>query len=121
MKAVFENIQDYIAQFPADIQNRLQTIRTLGHTIIPNAQEAIKYNMPTLMVNNKNVFHFAAFKHHIGIYPLPHTIEVLQNEISGYVQGKGSIQFPNEKPLPIELIKTIITVRFQELSSKNQT
>ncbi|MCA1949461.1 MAG: DUF1801 domain-containing protein [Treponema sp.] len=121
MKAVIENIQDYIAQFPADIQNRLQTIRTLGHTIIPNAEEAIKYNMPTLMVNNKNVFHFAAFKHHIGIYPLPYTIEVLQKEISGYSQGKGSIQFPNEKPLPVELIKTIITVRFQELSSQNQT
>lgn len=121
MKAVIDNVQDYIAQFPVDIQNRLQTIRTLGHTIIPNAEEAIKYNMPTLMVNNKNVFHFAAFKHHIGIYPLPHTIKVLQKELSGFAKGKGSIQFPHDTPLPLELIKKIITIRFQELSSQNQT
>jgi len=109
-----QEIKLYFNQFSKDIQGRLQTIRTIAFELIPDTSEAIKYRMPTIMYKQNNVFHYAAFKNHIGIYPLPHTLEQLQDELKGYVQGKGSIQFPHDEPLPLPIIRKIIMVRFQE-------
>ena len=80
----------------------------------PEAVEAISYQMPTFKLNGKNLVYFAAFKNHIGFYPIPSGIEAFKKELSSYKQGKGSVQFPIEKPIPYDLVKEIVIFRMKE-------
>jgi uncharacterized protein YdhG (YjbR/CyaY superfamily) len=106
-------IDAYIAYFPKDVQVILEKIRQTIGKAAPNAEEAIKYQMPTFTLNG-NLVHFAAFKNHIGFYPVPTGIEKFKKELSGYKGGKGSVQFPLDKPIPYELISKIVKFRVQE-------
>ena len=104
------DIDTYIAGFPENIQGMLEKVRATVREAAPEAEEAIKYGMPTLTLNG-NLVHFAAFKNHIGFYPAPAGIEEFKNELAGYKGAKGSIQFPLDKPLPLDLIAKITTYR----------
>jgi uncharacterized protein YdhG (YjbR/CyaY superfamily) len=106
-------MDEYIANFPKDVQVILQKIRTAIRKAAPNAEETIKYQMPTFTLKG-NLVHFAAFKNHIGFYPVPTGIEKFKKELSGYVGGKGSVQFPLDQPIPYELISKIVKFRVQE-------
>lgn len=103
-----KNIDEYIAEFPADIQAMLEQIRAIIAKTAPTAEEAIKYAIPTFVLNGRNLVHFAAFKNHIGFYPTPTGIESFQKELSKYKQGKGSVQFPLDEPMPLALITKIV-------------
>ena len=117
--AVFRSIDEYIATFPKDIQKILQEIRAAIHATAPEAAEKISYQMPTFYLNG-NLVHFAAFKKHIGFYPVPSGIEAFKKELSVYAQGKGSVQFPLDKPMPIPLIKKIVKFRAAENMKKTK-
>lgn len=106
--ATAKNIDDYIAGFPKEIQAMLQQIRATIRKAAPGAEEAIKYAIPTFVMNGKNLVHFAAFKNHIGFYPTPTGIESFKKELSKYKQGKGSVQFPLDEPMPLALITKIV-------------
>ena len=112
MKTV-KNIDEYILSFPVDVQKKLRDIRNLVKKIIPQAEETIKYSMPTFVLNG-NLLHFAAFKNHIGLYPTPSAIIKFKKELSKYSTSKGAIQFPIDKPLPMNLINKIIKFRIAE-------
>ena len=117
------NIDDYIAGFPADIQAMLNQIRATIKKSAPTAEEAIKYAIPTFVLNGRNLVHFAAFKNHIGFYPTPTGIESFQKELSKYKQGKGSVQFPLDEPMPLALITKIVKfnmVRNAEVIAKKK-
>lgn len=103
-----KNIDDYIAAFPKEIQAMLEQIRATISKVAPTAEEAIKYAIPTFVLNGRNLVHFAAFKNHIGFYPTPTGIESFQKELSKYKQGKGSVQFPLDEPMPLALITKIV-------------
>lgn len=103
-----KDIDDYIAGFPGEVQDMLQQIRAAIQKVVPGAQEDIKYAIPTFVLNGKNLVHFAAFKHHIGFYPTPTGIESFKKELSKYKQGKGSVQFPLDQPMPLKLITEIV-------------
>lgn len=103
-----KDIDDYIAGFPGEVQDMLQQIRAAIQKVVPDAQEDIKYAIPTFVLNGKNLVHFAAFKHHIGFYPTPTGIESFKKELSKYKQGKGSVQFPLDQPMPLKLITEIV-------------
>lgn len=103
-----KNIDEYIAAFPPDIQALLEQIRATISKVVPTAEEAIKYAIPTFMLNGRNLVHFAAFKNHIGFYPTPTGIESFKKELSKYKQGKGSVQFPLDEPMPLALITKIV-------------
>ena len=107
------NIDNYIKQFTPSIQEKLNSIRLLIHKLDPTSEEAIKYRMPTFILNG-NLVHFAAFKNHIGFYPTPSGINTFKNELSKYKTSKGAIQFPLNKPLPLPLIKKIVRFRIAE-------
>ena len=111
--AAAKNIDEYIAGFPPDVQAILQKIRTTIKKAAPEAEEAIKYRMPTFTLKG-NLVHFAAFKNHIGFYPVPTGIEKFKRELSVYEGGKGSVQFPLDKPIPYGLISKIVKFRVQE-------
>lgn len=103
-----KNIDEYISAFPEEIQAMLQKIRTTISKVAPGATEDIKYAIPTFVLNGKNLVHFAAFKHHIGFYPTPVGIKSFEKELSKYKQGKGSVQFPLDQPMPLKLITEIV-------------
>lgn len=95
----------------------LESIRITIRKAAPDATEAISYAIPTFKLNG-NLVHFAAFKNHIGFYPTPTGIEEFEKELSVYKQGKGSVQFPIDKPLPLDLISKIVKYRIRKNSEK---
>lgn len=118
MNNSFKTIDEYIQNFPDDIQERLQKIRATIKDAAPEAEEAISYAMPTFKLNG-NLVHFAAFTNHIGFYPAPSGMEEFQEELSLYKSGKGSVQFPLDKPLPLDLVSKIVKYRVnQNLENK---
>jgi len=110
-------IDEYISSFPKDIQKVLEEIRSAIRKAAPDAVEAISYGIPTFKLNG-NLVHFAAFKNHIGFYPTPNGIEEFEKELSVYKQGKGSVQFPLDKPLPLTLITKIVKYRAKKNTEK---
>jgi uncharacterized protein YdhG (YjbR/CyaY superfamily) len=106
-------IEEYIAQFPEEIQEILQKLREEIKKAAPEATEKISYQMPTFYYHG-NLVHFAAYKKHIGFYPTPSGIEAFQEEISKYKWAKGSVQFPINKPIPYDLVRQIVLYRVQE-------
>jgi uncharacterized protein YdhG (YjbR/CyaY superfamily) len=113
MNANIENIDAYIAGFPEEMQTLLQQVRATVHKAAPKAEEAIKYGIPTFVLNG-NLVHFGGFKNHVGFYPAPTGIKAFQKELSVYKQGKGSIQFPSDKAMPLALITKIVKYRVQQ-------
>jgi len=112
-KNKFNTIDEYISTFPDDIQNILQKVKQTIIEAAPDAEEAISYQIPTFKLNG-NLVHFAAFKNHIGFYPAPSGQKAFQKELSVYKSGKGSVQFPLDKPIPLSLIKKIVKYRVKE-------
>ena len=112
-----KTIDEYISSFPPDVQEILQKLRKLIHEIVPEAEEAMAYGIPTFTLNG-NLVHFAAFEHHIGFYPTPSGIEAFRNELSVYKHAKGSVQFPLDQPIPYDLVRRIIEYRVREVRAK---
>ncbi len=110
-------IDKYISSFPTETQLLLQQIRACIHKAAPQATEAMKYAMPTFVLNG-NLVHFAGYKNHIGFYPAPSGIEAFKPELSVYKTSKGAIQFPLNKPLPLNLITQIVEYRVAENEAK---
>ncbi len=107
----YSNIDEYISNFPAEVQLKLEEMRSILHSLVPDAEEAISYGIPTLKYKKKNLIHFAAFKAHIGLYPGAKTIEDFLPELSKYNTSKGTVQFPLSEKLPVALIKKITKYR----------
>lgn len=108
-------IDIYIDAFPLTVKNKLKQMRELIRNNAPLATEAIKYGMPTFVLNG-NLVHFAAFKNHIGFYPTPSAIKKFEKDIGEYKYSKGAIQFPLDENLPEELIVKIVKFRVAENS-----
>ena len=112
-----ESIDEYIAGFPEAVQRVLERVRAVIQAVAPDAQEAIKYRLPTFLLNG-NLVHFGAFKNHIGFYPTPSGIEKFKDDLSVYESAKGSVQFPLDEPMPLELIAKIVEFRATEARAK---
>jgi uncharacterized protein YdhG (YjbR/CyaY superfamily) len=112
-----QTIDEYIAGYSEDIQNILNTIRSTIQDAAPEAKEKISYGMPTFELHG-NLVHFAAFKKHIGFYPVPSGIEKFKKELSKYKGAKGSVQFPLDEKMPLELISKIVKFRVKESLAK---
>ena len=104
------NISEYIATFPAEVREILETVRATIQKAAPKAEEAISYDIPTFKLNG-NLVHFAGYAKHIGFYPGAAGIEAFKNEIASYKNAKGSVQFPLDKPMPLGLITKIVKYR----------
>ncbi len=100
-------IDEYIAGFPRDIQQALKSIRMTIRKAAPQAEEAIKYAMPTF-TQNGNLIHFAAYKNHIGIYPVPRNDEAFKKSLAVYEGEKSTMRIPLDAPLPLTLISQIV-------------
>jgi uncharacterized protein YdhG (YjbR/CyaY superfamily) len=108
------NIDDYIAGFPEETQKVLELLRTTIRKAIPNGEEAISYAIPAFTRKGRYVIYFAGYKNHVSVYPAPRGNEVFKKELSAYKGGKGTVQFPLDKPLPLKLITRIVKFRVAE-------
>lgn len=113
MNTNLSTIDDYLSVFPPEVQASLEKIRRLIAKAAPKASEAIKYGIPTFVLNG-NLIHFAAYRTHIGLYPTPDLINAFRTELQTYKTSKGAIQFPLDQPLPWKLIKKIIAYRIKQ-------
>jgi uncharacterized protein YdhG (YjbR/CyaY superfamily) len=113
-KRQFQTIDDYIASFPQEVREKLHLLRQTIKEIAPEAEEAIKYRMPTFVFHG-NLVYFAAWKKHIGLYPITSAMEASIPELSAYsTSGRGTIQFPLDDPLPVSLIQKLVASRVKE-------
>lgn len=115
----YKDVNEFIAEFPEDIQLILEKIRATIQQAAPDAKEAIKYGMPTFVLNG-NLVHFAAYKNHIGFYPAPTGIDAFIGELAQYRTGKGTIQFPVDKPIPYDLVTKVVKFRVEENLKKHK-
>ena len=111
------SIDEYIAQFEPEVQAKLRAMRELIRRAAPAATERISYGIPTFHLNG-NLVHFAAFKRHIGFYPTSSAVAAFDSELTAYRRAKGSIQFPLDQPLPLELIRRMVELRVAENAAK---
>ncbi len=115
----FSSVTEYISSFPKDTQKILLQVRETIRAAAPEAQEKIGYNMPAYALNGPLVY-FAAYEHHIGFYATPTGHEKFAKELAKYKQGKGSVQFPIDEPMPLALIKKIVSFRAKENKEKKK-
>jgi uncharacterized protein YdhG (YjbR/CyaY superfamily) len=115
-----DTIDNYIKGFPPEVQNILEKIRETIRKNAPEASETIKYGIPTF-VQNGNLVHFAGYKKHIGFYPSPSGIAAFTDETTIYHTGKGTLQFPMNKPIPYSLISKIVKFRVNENQNKQKS
>lgn len=122
MKTTYNDIDEYINSFPEEVQEVLKKIRLTIKQAAPDAEESINYNMPAFKTYGKPLVYFAAFENHIGFYATPSGHQEFTKDLSQYKQGKGSVQFPLDKPIPFDLISkiTLFRVKENELKSKKK-
>lgn len=111
------NIDEYIAGFPPNVQESMQKIRAIVREAAPDAEETLKYRMPTFVLHG-NLVHFAGFQNHIGLYPTPSAIQAFSGDLADYESAKGSVQFPLNRPVPFALIKRMVEFRVNETRAK---
>ena len=120
-KKVFKSVDEYINTFSGETKARLQSLRDLFKSAVPEAQEAISYNIPTFKLNGKYLVYFAGYKNHISIYPIPRVDEELGKELLPFVKGKGTLQFPLSSPLPLELILRVLDCLLKDNIEKSKS
>ncbi len=113
-----EAIDAYIQTFPPEVQQVLDQVRATIRENAPDAIEIFSYGMPGYQLNKKPLVYFAGYKKHIGLYATPSGHQAFEQELSPYKQGKGSVQFPLDAPMPLELIARMVAFRVQENKRK---
>ncbi len=116
MKKEIASVDQYIADFTPEVQERLHQVREIILQEVPDAEECISYGMPTYK-RNGNLVHFGGFAGHIGLYPTPSGINEFTERLQAYTFAKGSVRFPHNRPLPLDLIRDIVKFRASENNS----
>ena len=113
------NVEEYLQQFEGVCRDRLSQVRQIILKEAPDAVESISYGMPAYKTFGKPLVYFAGYAKHIGLYATPSGYAAFEAELASYKQGKGSVQFPHNQPLPEDLIRRIVAFRTQENIDRN--
>ena len=113
-KTNYQSIDEYIAACPEESQTYLMQIRKLIYSLVPETKEKISYQIACFELNSKNLIHFAGWKKHVSLYPVPAGNEAFNKAIAKYADGKGTVKFPLDKPLPIKLIEKAVKYRLAD-------
>ena len=119
-KTNFQSIDEYIAACPPDSQDYLRQIRKLIRSLVPDAKEKISYQMAAFERNGKNLIHFAGWKKHVSLYPVPAGSDAFERQIAKYAGGKGTLKFPLDEPLPIKLIERVVKLHLEANKKKTK-
>lgn len=118
MRTQYATIDEYIASFPPEVQEKLRSIRAVIHATVPDAEETIRYAIPTFRLNGRNLVHFAGFRDHISFFPTASGVNHFRGELSPYTISKGTIRFPLDEPMPLDLVERITHFRAEEIRSR---
>ena len=110
----FKTIDEYIKTYPKDFQKILKSVKQAIKEVVPEADEVISYQIPAFKLNGYYVVYIAGWKNHISLYPAPKGNVAFKKELSAYKGGKGTVQFPLDKPMPLSLIRKIVKYRVKE-------
>lgn len=113
------SVESYFSKFDKEIQNRLEKIREAVKELAPQATERICMGIPTFDLDGKWFIHYGAYKKHTGFYPDPETIEAFADDLKGFKTTKGAVQFPHNKPLPMDLIRRMTEYRKKQMESQD--
>ncbi|MDR6906035.1 uncharacterized protein YdhG (YjbR/CyaY superfamily) [Agromyces sp. 3263] len=104
MAAAPETVDDYVASFPPEVREVLERVRAAIHAGVPDGAEKVRYGMGAVMLGGRYAIHFAGWKHHVGLYPVPAFDGALEAEVAPYRSKKDTVNFPFAKPVPYQLI-----------------
>jgi uncharacterized protein YdhG (YjbR/CyaY superfamily) len=111
----FATMDQYIGSFPEDVQVILEEVRRRIQNVAPEAGETISYQIPTMTLGGRHLVYFAAWKHHISVYPVPAVVdESFEQELAPYRAGRGTVRFPLNKPIPYGLIERLVALLVQQ-------
>jgi uncharacterized protein YdhG (YjbR/CyaY superfamily) len=119
-RKIAKDMDEYINSFPKEVQALLQQVRATIKKAAPGVEEKISYGIPAFNLNNRYLVYFAGFKNHISVYPAPRGSEEFKEKLAKYKGGKGTVQFPLDKPLPLSLITQIVKFKVKENKEKNE-
>ncbi len=114
----FQSLDEYIAACPPNSQAYLREIRNLIRVLVPDAKEKISYQIACFELNGMNLIHFAGWKKHVSLYPVPAGSEAFGRQIAKYVDGKGTLKFPLDEPLPLGLIERVVKLHLEANKKK---
>jgi uncharacterized protein YdhG (YjbR/CyaY superfamily) len=114
------DIDTYINSFDNEMKAHLTKLRGIIREVAPKAHEQMSYGMPAYKLNGKPLVYFGGFAHHVGFYATPNGHDAFKEEFAKYKQGKGSVQFPNDQPLPVDLIRRVVAYRRDTLLKKEE-
>jgi uncharacterized protein YdhG (YjbR/CyaY superfamily) len=114
----YTSVAEYVADFPADVRETMEKMRHVIKASAPGAEELISYGMPGYKFYGQRLVYFSAWKKHIGFYGASSAVGTFKKELSPYKMLKGTIQFPFDQPIPLELIGKIVKFRAKEVSSQ---
>jgi uncharacterized protein YdhG (YjbR/CyaY superfamily) len=118
MATKFTSIDEYIASFPPATQKVLEEIRALVRSTALDAKEKISYQIACFELNGRNLVHFAGWKKHVSLYPIPAGSDAFQRQIANYVDGKGTLKFPLDEPIPFKLIERVVKLHLAKNKKK---
>jgi uncharacterized protein YdhG (YjbR/CyaY superfamily) len=107
-------VAEYIGSFPEDVQAVLREVRRRILVVVPDAGETISYQIPAMTLNGKTLVQFAAWKHHVSLYPVPDADPAFAAELAPYLAGKGTLRFPLDEPIPGGLVERVVTLLAQQ-------
>jgi uncharacterized protein YdhG (YjbR/CyaY superfamily) len=110
----FATVDEYISSFPEDVQIVLEKVRQTIRSAVPEAAEAISYQIPTITLDGRQLVFFAAWKHHVSLYPVPAGDEAFERELAPYRAAKGTLRFPYRQPVPYDLIERLVALLVEQ-------
>ena len=114
------SIDAYISDQPKEVQARLRKIRQVIRQTAPGCVETISYGIPTMDLNGRHLVHFAAFKNHIGFFPTESGVAAFKGELADHRTSRGTIQLPQDRPIPLDLVRRIVKFRVDEVMGKGR-
>ena len=114
MAGQWRTVEEYIGSFPEDVQAVLREVRRRILSVVPGAGETVSYQMPAVTLNGRSLVQFAAWKHHISLYPVPDTDSAFAADLAPYLAGRGTLRFPLDQPIPGGLIERVVTLLAQQ-------
>ena len=118
MTTQFESIDQYIGSFPEEVRVVLEEVRLTIRNAVPDLEEKISYQIPTMTLGGKSVVHFAGWKRHISVYPVPAADAAFERELAEYVAGKGTLKFPLDKPIPYSIIERVVQLLVEQRANR---
>jgi uncharacterized protein YdhG (YjbR/CyaY superfamily) len=107
MSEKFASIEAYLDSLAPEVREAVEEVRSIVHEAVPDGEDAISYNIPTVRRDGRAVVHYAGWKRHVSLYPVPETDPELERELAPYVSGRGTLKFPLDRPLPREVVARV--------------